>query len=506
MDNNAKLDVDTLRLIFKCLYNTLAHRYCDKEIVNVPSALDSFGFGSSSWLKLVNLSIVKIARHSPVPASNLTSSEIEAKASELTEYFACQLPNIHQLTCKLQSDAVGPVFTHRLVDAFVKQLSVLNTGRTPITFSQHFVAENITHLHLTMSSHVTKNLPQIRALPLQYLVLFDVPPHFTWRAFYGSSPGAVRFTNLRELYLYFSSEQASEASLDSLADELNGVVAVDKDESYRQLCFPKLETLTLGCSPYKDAGFYRLFASSPLKNLLVGGSYDSMKNMDMRLLSTLSYLEICIFHASQNENGDFSCQSDFTLNDYQRISFYVKDLFECYSRVETALISIVHHPLPLAIPDTVGWLNLRRLILSVAIYFSSIVKIATLCPALNMVVMWQTMVNDMEDIDGALQQLLSHDSTQNRSTNTRLEHLCLHRLGNDEPTTCLKMLLYLGLAIQSLRKIAFPDHAFADMDAVIAEHSGTFPRLGDIKERFASSSDYYTVECSLFTHYFTLNL
>ncbi|KAJ1956609.1 hypothetical protein GGI12_005263 [Dipsacomyces acuminosporus] len=387
-----------------------------------------------------------------------------------------------------------------MVAAFVKQLHKLEVSCIPTTFDQSAVAENLTHLNLTMNSNITSSLPRIRALPLQSLMLFDVPRSFTWKAFYSDSPGSVAFTNLRALLLYFRLEPDNGNPQGSIDSKLCSVSTADRDEDYRQLCFPRLETLVLGCSPYRDAGFYKLFANSPLRSLHIGGTFESMKHMDGCVLLNLQQLVISLFNASEDENSGLVYEDALAPDDYEHFSTYLKNLLASPSSLETALIHTIKHDIPLSIPGSIGWANIKSLLISANVYFSSVMNFVAQCPNLHKFDLLK-ITNDLNDTDTGLVRTLALDPTSSPCSRSKLDHFSLYALDDGEPQTSLKMLIYMALAVRSLKSISVPGDALGALDSAIAECSTNCPCPANVRVLFNSNLNPQMRESFYSTYY-----
>ncbi|KAJ1957270.1 hypothetical protein GGI12_005072, partial [Dipsacomyces acuminosporus] len=263
------------------------------DLVDIRDALDSFGFNYAYWNKVIKLDLFAHGLQSK--ASLEVESDDMATSVQLSDYFGNYTPNIQYLVLRLDSKKeVNRLFACRMVNRLWKSIYVIDTEDMPITFSTNSVGENITHLCLTMNTDITNRLPTLMASKLQALDLHGVPEHFSWNAFYGDSPTTVVFAKLQELKLHFKSETVSEYLRNSIRDKARIMKVINQDANGRQLRFPKLQSLQLWNNPYSDSSFYTVFEKSPVKELIITGSFKSVKNINSDMLRNIAELDFSI--------------------------------------------------------------------------------------------------------------------------------------------------------------------------------------------------------------------
>ncbi|KAJ1955602.1 hypothetical protein GGI12_005521, partial [Dipsacomyces acuminosporus] len=275
-------------------------------------------------------------------AQFISEESDEIRSSQTSTYFANCTPNIRYLKVGLDGKKqINLMFTNKIVSAFFKQLYTLDTGnRFPITFKSSRFGEQLTRLTLHMNTDATNVLPQPLASQLQCLGLYKIPEHFTWGAFCSGSPNSVTFTNLHELRLWFKSETVSEQLCKGASndDETRRIINWDADR--RQLHFPKLHAPYLWNNPYSGAAFYERFEHSPLRNLRISGSFQSMKNINADMLVNLSKLRLVVYSIGLSETGNSEAVCGFRPSEEKELLLFVERAFGTTSQVKHAYFSI----------------------------------------------------------------------------------------------------------------------------------------------------------------------
>ncbi|KAJ1856705.1 hypothetical protein LPJ73_002147 [Coemansia sp. RSA 2703] len=238
------------------------------------------------------------------------------------EFYRC-MPKIKRLLLKEPIEDSGSL-ANKMANIYAHQLIQL-ISPNPISLLRSKLCPNLTFLKLKLDLKVKPLfLPYLRAAPLKYLDLFNVPPEFSWAEFYDADGCNIRFENLHTLCLGYiaTPKKKTTAGLSTKDSDLQKPRFI-----YYRLHFPVLSILRLYSCP---AACEMLYCQEYFKNLsraLIGGSIDSVaRAIDMGLNSPAE-LKVLVIEALSDQDKLFydTTNALFGKQNATKSSFFLVD-------------------------------------------------------------------------------------------------------------------------------------------------------------------------------------
>ncbi|KAJ2365522.1 hypothetical protein IW150_006190, partial [Coemansia sp. RSA 2607] len=238
------------------------------------------------------------------------------------EFYRC-MPMIKRLLLKEPIEDSGSL-ANKMANVYAHQLIRL-VSPNPISLLRSKLCPNLTFLKLKLDLKVKPLfLPYLRAAPLKYLDLFNVPAEFSWAEFYDADGCNIRFENLHTLCLGYIATPKKKTTV--------GLSTKDSGSQkprfiYYRLHFPVLRILRLYSCP---AACEMLYCQNYFKNLsraLIGGSIESVaRAMDMGLNSPAE-LKVLVIEASSDQDKLFydTTNALFGKQNATKSSFFLAD-------------------------------------------------------------------------------------------------------------------------------------------------------------------------------------
>ncbi|KAI8326433.1 hypothetical protein GQ54DRAFT_20 [Martensiomyces pterosporus] len=259
--------------------------------LSIVEGLESVGFSSGSWQNVESLLVDNDYFPEPMEDEEYSyPADVDGHLLRISKYLQCHLPNIAKLKCQpFYGEANASRLFNMLLNQYLRQLRSIWVHYSPIEFSHPSFSRSLTNLYIRMDSVAAARIPRIFASSLLSLSLYRVPHNTSiWNYFVGDNTGHTQFTNLEELSISFIPPES--------AGENAAVSSAKSQKCNSSPSFPRLETLSVRFDDASIHGndFYSLFLDSPLRDIKILDSLDSLQQLDTRLLAKADKVEVSI--------------------------------------------------------------------------------------------------------------------------------------------------------------------------------------------------------------------